>query len=123
MGSHRHAVLDLEDLHAGVAPDEVGEDALVVRGQVLHQHKGHAGIGVGGHAGKEGLEGRQPPGRGADADDGKGHRWADAQVGDWLCIYQGGRSPLLCLFERRVFLLHAGFSFLGHIVFNLFGIP
>ena len=70
VGLHHHPVLDLEDLHAGVAPDEVGEDALVVRGQVLHQDKGHAGIGVGGHAGKEGLEGRQPPGRRADADDG-----------------------------------------------------
>lgn len=33
----------------------------MVRGQVLHQHKGHARIGDGGHGGKEGLEGRQPP--------------------------------------------------------------
>jgi len=41
----------------------------VVRGQVLHQNKGHPGIGVGGHAGEEGLEGRQPAGGGADADD------------------------------------------------------
>jgi len=57
-----HPVLDLEDLHAGVAPDEIGEDALVVRGQVLHQHKGHTGIDVGGHGGKEGLECLQPPG-------------------------------------------------------------
>ena len=71
VGLHRHPVLDLEDLHAGVAPDQVGQDALVVRGQVLHQDKGHAGIGVGGHAGEEGLERRQPPGRRADADDGK----------------------------------------------------
>ena len=71
VGLDRHPVLDLEDLHAGVALDQVGEDALVVRGQVLHQDKGHAGIGVGGHAGKEGLERRQPPGRSADADDGE----------------------------------------------------
>lgn len=41
----------------------------MVRGQVLHQNKGHPGIGVGGHAGEEGLEGRQPAGGGADADD------------------------------------------------------
>jgi hypothetical protein len=43
----------------------------VVRGQVLHQDKGHAGIGVGGHAGKEGFKGRQPPGGRADADNGE----------------------------------------------------
>jgi len=62
VGGHRHAVLDLEDPHTAVAPDQVGEDALVVRIQVLHQDKGHARIGVGGHAGKEGLEGRQSTG-------------------------------------------------------------
>ena len=67
----RHPVLDLEDLHAGVAPDEVGEDALVVRGQMLHQHKGHTRIGVFGHAGKEGFKGCQPPGGGANAHDGE----------------------------------------------------
>ena len=42
VGLDRHPVLDLEDLHAGVALDQVGQDALVVRGQVLHQDKGHA---------------------------------------------------------------------------------
>ena len=71
VGLHRHPILHLEDLHAGVAPDQVGEDALVVRGQMLHQHKGHAGIGVGRHAGEERLKRRQPPGRGADADNGE----------------------------------------------------
>ena len=70
VGLDRHAVRDFEDLHAGIALDQFGEDALVVRGQVLHQDKGHAGIGVGGHAGKEGFECRQPPGRRADADYG-----------------------------------------------------
>ncbi len=69
---HRHAVLDLEHLHAGVATDEVGENALVVRCQMLHQHEGHAGIGSGGHAGEKRLERRQPPGRGTNADDGEG---------------------------------------------------
>ena len=71
VGLHRHPVLDLEDLHPGIALDQFGEDALVVRGQVLHQDKGHAALGVGGHAGKEGFERRQPPGRCADAHDGK----------------------------------------------------
>src|ERR1039457_723654 len=32
VGLARHPILHLEDLHAGVAPDQVGEDALVVRG-------------------------------------------------------------------------------------------
>ena len=71
VGLDRHPVLDLEDLHPGVAFDQVGKDALVVRGQVLHQDKGHAGIGIGGHGGKESFKGRQPPRRSADADDGK----------------------------------------------------
>ena len=71
VGPDRHPIFNLEDLHAGIALDQVGEDALVVRGQVLHQDKGHAGIGVGGHAGKESLKRRQSPGRCADADDGK----------------------------------------------------
>ena len=67
-----HPVLDLGDLHAGVTPDDFGEDALVVRGQVLHQYERHARISVGGHAGEKGLERRQPPGRSANADDGEG---------------------------------------------------
>ena len=69
VGAYRHPVLDLEDLHAGVASDEVGEDTLVVRSQVLYQNKGHTGIRVRGHAGKEGLERRQSTGRSSDADD------------------------------------------------------
>ena len=53
---------DLPDLHAGIAPDQIAEHALVVRGKVLHKHKGHIGIGIGGHGGEKGFEGRQPPG-------------------------------------------------------------
>jgi hypothetical protein len=71
VGAHSHPVLDLEDLHAGIALDEFCKDALVVRGQVLHQDKRHARIDVGGHAGKEGREGRQPSGGGSDTDYGK----------------------------------------------------
>ena len=77
VGLHRHPVRDLEHLHAGVALDQVGEDALVVGGQVLHQHERHAALGVGGHAGEEGLEGREPSGRCANADDGKGRLGTD----------------------------------------------
>ena len=71
VGFDHHPVLDFEDLHPGVALDEVGKDAFVVRGQVLHQDKSHAGVGVGRHAGKKGFKGRQSPGRGTDADDGE----------------------------------------------------
>jgi hypothetical protein len=71
VGLDRHPVLNFVNLHPGIAPDQLGEDALMVRGQVLHQDKGHAGIGVGGHGGKERLKRRQPPCRRADADDGK----------------------------------------------------
>ncbi len=42
----------------------------MVRRQVLHQHKGHAGVV--GHARKEGFKRCQTPCRGADADDGEG---------------------------------------------------
>ncbi len=68
---HLHPIHDLGHLHVRVAPDEVGEDAFVIRGQVLHQHKGHAGIDVDGHIGEESFEGRQSAGRRADADDGE----------------------------------------------------
>ena len=59
----------VEELHPGIALDQVGKDALVVRGQMLHQDKSHAGI-VGGHSGKEGFERCQPSGRGANPDNG-----------------------------------------------------
>ncbi len=62
VGLDRHSVLDLENQHAGIALDKVGEDTFVVRGQMLHQNKGHARIDIGGHAGKKGFEGRQPSG-------------------------------------------------------------
>ena len=45
-----HPVLDLVNRHPCIAPDQVGEDALVVRVQVLHQDKGHAGSGVVGNS-------------------------------------------------------------------------
>ena len=68
---HGHAVLHLEDLHAGVPSDKVGENALVVRGQVLHQGECHARIGVGVHAREEGFERSQPACRRTDANDGE----------------------------------------------------
>ena len=101
VGLHHHSVLDLKDLHAGIAPDEVGEDALVVRGQMLHQDKGHARIDVGRHAGKKGFEGRQPTGRCADADNGKTGRGGFIRLRCPGCV----SVNLLCFifFRRRRF--------------------
>ena len=46
IGLHDHAILNLEDLHVGVAPDEISEDAFMIRGKVLDQNKSHARIGA-----------------------------------------------------------------------------
>ncbi len=51
-----------------ISPDEITKDALVVGCEMLNQHKGHARIRIGRHAGEEGLEGSQPTRRGAYAD-------------------------------------------------------
>ena len=74
VGLDHHPVLHLKDAHAGVAPDELRQEALVIRGQVLDQHKGHAGIRLGGHAREEGFKSPQATRRGADAHDGEGRR-------------------------------------------------
>ena len=71
IGLNDQAIRDLGDRHAGGAADEFGEDALVVRGQVLDEHEGHAGIRERRQSGKKSLERGQPAGRGAEADDGK----------------------------------------------------
>ena len=56
---------------ARVAPDQLGQDALVVGRQVLHQDESHAGGVVGRQRGEEGLEGGEAARRRADADDGE----------------------------------------------------
>jgi hypothetical protein len=48
IGLDGHPVFNLAHLHARIPPDKVGEHALVIRRQMLHQDKGHAGIRVGG---------------------------------------------------------------------------
>lgn len=71
VGLHHHPVFDFKDLHPGVTPDEFRQEAFVIRGQVLHQHKGHARIGGGGHPGEKDFKRHQPASGRADADDGK----------------------------------------------------
>jgi hypothetical protein len=80
VGLHAHAVFNLEDLHAGVAADQFGEEALVIRRQMLHQHKGHAWVGIDRHAGEEGFKRGQPTRGGADTDDRK--RGARRNIGN-----------------------------------------
>ena len=53
VGLNRHSVLNLENRHAGVAPDQVGQNARMIRSQMLHQHKRHAGIRDSRHTGEE----------------------------------------------------------------------
>ncbi len=79
----------------------------MVRGQVLHQDKGHAGLGVGGHGGKEGFKGRQSPGRSADADDGKGSLW-HTRHGTLARLFIW-RAQSLFPHLRRVVLSHNAF--------------
>ena len=71
IGFYRHAVFDFNDGHAGAVLNKFGEQAFVVGCQVLNQNKGHAGVNVDGHAGKERLKSRQAPRRGTDADNGE----------------------------------------------------
>ena len=74
IGLHHHTVFHFKHLHAGVAANQVGQHAFVVGRKVLHQHKGHARVPVGGHAGKESLKRRQATGGGTDTDNGERNR-------------------------------------------------
>jgi hypothetical protein len=76
-----HAVFHLKHLHAGVASNQVRENAFVVGSQMLHQDKCHARFAVEGHAGKKGLESGQTARRCADANDGEGRRKGDRGLG------------------------------------------
>ena len=64
---HPRLVLDLGDRHRGRPRQDLRQQAVVRRGQVLHQHEGHAGVDR--QRAEQLREGLQPAGRGADADD------------------------------------------------------
>ena len=107
VGLHVHAVLHLKNLHAGITPDQLGENAFMVGGQVLHDHKSHARIGVGRHAGKKGLECREAPGRSANAHDGEAgngaiqnQRWATCCLG-WRLFRLYLAVPFCCHARSR----------------------
>jgi hypothetical protein len=54
-----HTIFNLGNLHACVASHQICKQALVVRGTMLDQDKGHARIGIGRHTGEEGFKGCQ----------------------------------------------------------------
>jgi len=63
------AILDLDDLHGGGTLEQLRQDALVRRVQVLDDDKGHADAVR--HIFQEQFHGLQSPGGSADADDGE----------------------------------------------------
>ena len=69
VGFHPHAVLDLCHLHARVMSDQIGQNAFVVRVQMLNHDKGHAAVR--GHRLEELFECFQSTSRCADAYDGE----------------------------------------------------
>ncbi len=70
VGLDAHAVQRLGNRHRGRAGEEGRQDALVGRGQVLHEHKRRAGVR--GQVLQQLPEGLEAAGGSADANDGKG---------------------------------------------------
>jgi len=70
IGLDEHAVRDLGEHHGGVLREDLGEHALVVGREVLHQDERRAGVD--GHGVEEPLVRLEPARRGADADDDEG---------------------------------------------------
>lgn len=58
-----HAVFDLGDLHPGIPADELGENTLMIRRQMLYQDKSHPGVGICRHAREKRFECGQASGR------------------------------------------------------------
>src|SRR5665647_1353376 len=71
VGPDYQTIRDFEDLQAGIALDQFGKDAMVIRSKMLHQHKGHTRFFIGGHTGKEGFKSGKTTSGSADADDGE----------------------------------------------------
>jgi hypothetical protein len=61
----RCAILRLHDIHCGMRPKQFDEHALMAGIEMLHQHKGHAGVR--GHVVEEASKGGKPAGRCANA--------------------------------------------------------
>ena len=69
VGLDGHAIGDLSDRQGRFVAEQLGQDALVGRGQVLHDDDGHADVG--GKVLEKRRDGLQAAGRSADADDGE----------------------------------------------------
>jgi hypothetical protein len=77
-------ILYLYNGHGGAALEQLHHHVLVRRVKVLNDHKRHAAVF--GHIGEERFQRLKPPGRGADADDGKGAARLARR-----CRHRGGR--------------------------------
>ncbi len=49
VGLDSHSVFNFKDLHPGIATDYFGQEAFVIRRQMLDKNKSHAGIAIGRH--------------------------------------------------------------------------
>ena len=61
------AIRGRDDRNGALRPEQLDQEALVVRVEMLHQHEGHAGVGR--RLRQKALEGGEPTCGGADADD------------------------------------------------------
>ena len=98
VGFDGQAVSDLTDRQRRLVAEQFGQDALVGRGEVLHDDERHADVG--GKVFEQLRDGLQAAGRSADADDGKRRRPACL----WLSACVSGQAITLpsLRFERRV---------------------
>ena len=63
----RGSIRSRDDRNGALRPEQLDQEAFVVRVKMLHQHEGHAGVGR--RFRQKALEGGEPPCGGADADD------------------------------------------------------
>lgn len=67
VGGELQSIRRLGDRHRGAGAQQLDQQALVLRREMLDQHERHAAVGR--HGGEEGPERLQPARRGADPDD------------------------------------------------------
>jgi hypothetical protein len=75
VGHERRLILRVHDIHRGVRPKQFDQYAFVIGVEMLHQHKGHAGVG--GHVVEEASERGKPAGGSSNAYHQRGGTSAD----------------------------------------------
>ena len=71
VGVHGHAILDPVDRHPGEPLDQLDQQAIMVRIEMLHNDKRHGAFWARGQCREEGFDGGQTTCGSADADDRK----------------------------------------------------